>query len=52
MRNDQLYLADILDAIEAIERFTTGINEAGCLKDKRIQSAVLQKLEIRPAISS
>lgn len=28
MRSDALYLADILDAIEAIERFVTGFDEA------------------------
>lgn len=27
MRNDRLFLADILDAVEAIERFTVGIDE-------------------------
>lgn len=46
MRNDRLYLADILDSIEAIERFTTGIDEARFVADELIQSAVLQKLSV------
>ena len=46
MRSDALYLADILDAIEAIERFVTGFDEAGFLADELVQSAVLQKLSI------
>lgn len=29
MRSNRLYLADILDAIEAIERFTSGIDAEG-----------------------
>jgi uncharacterized protein with HEPN domain len=44
MRSDALYLADILDAIEAIERFVTGFDEARFLSDELVQSAVLQKL--------
>lgn len=46
MRSDALYLADILDAIEAIERFVTGLDEASFLADELVQSAVLQKLSI------
>jgi uncharacterized protein with HEPN domain len=46
MRSERLYLADILDAIEAIERFTLGIDENHFLSDDLIQSAVLQKLSI------
>ncbi|MBP7423158.1 MAG: DUF86 domain-containing protein [Sulfuritalea sp.] len=41
-----MYLADILDAIEAIERFVTGFDEARFLADELVQSAVLQKLSI------
>ena len=43
MRSDHLSLADIL---EAIERFTAGIDEARFLADDLIQSAVLQKLSL------
>lgn len=46
MRNDRLYLADILDSIEAIERFTAGIDEARFVADELVQSAVLQKLSV------
>ena len=46
MRSDALYLADILDAIEAIERFVTGFDEARFLAGELVQSAVLQKLSI------
>lgn len=46
MRSEQLYLADILDAIEAIERFTSGVDESRFLADELIQSAVLQKLSL------
>lgn len=44
MRNDRLYLADMLDAIEAVERFTTGMDESRFVADELVQSAVLQKL--------
>jgi uncharacterized protein with HEPN domain len=46
MRNDRLFLADIVDSIGAIERFTTGIDEARFVADELIQSAVLQKLSV------
>lgn len=46
MRSDRLYLADILDAIKAIERFTSGIDEERFVADELIQSAVLQKLSV------
>lgn len=46
MRSDALYLADIRDAIEAIERFVAGFDEARFLSDELVQSAVLQKLSI------
>lgn len=42
MRSDRLYLADILDAIAAIERFTADIGETRFVADELIQSAVLQ----------
>jgi uncharacterized protein with HEPN domain len=46
MRTDALYLADIGDAIDAIERFMANIDEARFLSDELIQSAVLQKLSV------
>ncbi len=42
MRSDALYIADILDAIEAIECFVNGFDEARFLTDELVQSAVLQ----------
>jgi uncharacterized protein with HEPN domain len=46
MRSDRLYLADILDAIKAIESFTADIDEERFVADELIQSAVLQKLSV------
>jgi uncharacterized protein with HEPN domain len=46
MRSDQLYLADILDAIAAIERFAAGVDESRFMVDELVQSAVLQKLSV------
>lgn len=46
MRSEHLFLADILDAIEAIERFTLCIDENRFLADDLVQSAVLQKLSM------
>ena len=46
MRDPTIYLKDILEAIEAIERFTEGIDyEAFCQDDMR-SSAVIRKFEI------
>ncbi|HZP93101.1 MAG TPA: DUF86 domain-containing protein [Burkholderiales bacterium] len=42
---DRLYLAHILDAIAAIERFTAGGREA-FFADDMVQSAVIRQLEI------
>lgn len=46
MRSEQLYLADIRDAIEAIERWTAHCDDERFLKDDLLQSAVLQKLAV------
>jgi hypothetical protein len=46
MRSDRLYLADILDAIKAIEYFTAGIDEERFIADELTQSAVLHKLSV------
>ena len=42
MRSDALYLADILDAIEAVERFVNDFDESRFLSDEPVESAVLQ----------
>jgi len=46
MRNYKLYLADILSAIDSIERFVAGMDVATFQKDDKTTSAVIQKLEI------
>ncbi len=44
MRPEKLYLTDIIEAADAIERFVAGIDLAKFLGDELRQSAVLQKL--------
>lgn len=44
MRAERLYLTDIVEAADAIERFLRGVNEADFMRDELRQSAVLQKL--------
>lgn len=46
MRPDDLYLADLLEACEAIERFLQGVGESDFLADEILASAVLQKLSV------
>ncbi len=46
MRDDTLYLKDILQAMEAIEKFVKGIDFDGFQKDDMISSAVIRKFEI------
>lgn len=44
MRPEKLYLVDILDAADAIQRFIEPISEDDFLQDELRQSGVLQKL--------
>lgn len=44
MRSEILYLTDIVDAADAIARFTDGLRREEFLGDELRQSAVLQKL--------
>jgi uncharacterized protein with HEPN domain len=44
MRPEKLYLSDIFDAADAINRFCIDIDENRFLLDELRQSAVLQKL--------
>jgi len=44
MRPEELYLSDIVEAVEAIERFLEGIDRDAFLGDELRRSAVLQKL--------
>lgn len=46
MRSERLYLADIDEAISAVERWMDGCDESGFLKNEMLQSAVLQKLSV------
>jgi uncharacterized protein with HEPN domain len=46
MRRDKLYLHDIVEAADAIQRFLQGTSEETFLEDELQQSAVLQKLII------
>jgi uncharacterized protein with HEPN domain len=43
-RTDRLYLVDIIEAIDALSRFVTGISIDDLVSDDLIASAVLQKL--------
>lgn len=45
-RNYQIYLKDILEAIEAIEKFVGGMNFEDLRGDDRTISAILRKFEI------
>lgn len=46
MRREQLYLTDMIEAADAIQRFLKDIKQPTFLKDDLLQSAVLQKLTI------
>ena len=44
MRRDALYLADVVAAADAIERFIAGCSRESFISNELVQSAVLQKL--------
>jgi uncharacterized protein with HEPN domain len=46
MRNQRLYLKDILDAMESIEKFVQDMNFEDFKKDDKTVSAVIRKFEI------
>jgi uncharacterized protein with HEPN domain len=46
MRSEKLYLSDIVEAADAIERFVTGVSREDFLKDEMRQSAVLHKFVV------
>ncbi len=46
MRDQSLYIRDIIAAIESIEAFTVGMDYHSFLHDDKTQSAVIRKLEI------
>jgi uncharacterized protein with HEPN domain len=46
MRREDLYLTDIIEAADAIQKFIGKVDQNDFLKDELLQSAVLQKLMI------
>jgi uncharacterized protein with HEPN domain len=46
MRREELYLTDIVEAAESINKFLTGEDRQTFLQDDLLRSAVLQKLSI------
>lgn len=46
MRNYQIYLKDILSAINSIEKFVEGMSPEDLKNDDKTSSAVIRKLEI------
>ena len=46
MKNNQLFLQDILSAIESIETFIEGMSQGQLKEDDKTFSAVIRKLEI------
>lgn len=45
-RRDELYLADMLESVDHVIRFTAGLDEAGWHGDELRQSAVLYRLVV------
>ena len=46
MQRDKLYLLDIVETVEAIERFLSGISKEAFLQEELHQAGVLQKLSV------
>src|SRR3989344_4663871 len=46
MKNDRVYLAQILEAIEKIRQFVAGLNYPAFSKDQKTQSAVIMQLAL------
>jgi uncharacterized protein with HEPN domain len=46
MRREELYLADIIEAADAIQQFLTGVQRDTFLQDDLLRSAVLHKLTV------
>jgi uncharacterized protein with HEPN domain len=46
MRREELYLTDIIEAADAIQKFLSGVERINFLKNDLLRSAVLQKLSI------
>ena len=46
MKKDSVYIAQMLDAIGKIRRFTTGMNRESFFEDDKTQSAVIMQLAL------
>lgn len=46
MRREELYLTDIVEAVESIQKFLSGVERNTFLNNDLLRSAVLQKLSI------
>lgn len=46
MKDDRVYLAQMLDAVEKIREFVAGMDNAAFLKDRKTQSAVILQLAL------
>jgi uncharacterized protein with HEPN domain len=46
MRREELYLTDIVEAADSIQKFLSGVNRKDFLRNDLLRSAVLQKLSI------
>ena len=45
-RDYKLFLNDMKECISAIEEYTKGLSEEGFLRDKKVQDAVIRRIEI------
>ena len=48
-RDVRLYLTDILDCIDRVERYTTGLSYKGFIKNGMVIDAVLLDWKLKPA---
>ncbi len=46
MKDDRVYLAQILDSVEKIREFVSGMDNDAFLKDRKTQSAVIMQLAL------
>ena len=44
MRREELYLTDIVEAVESIQKFLSGVERTTFINNDLLRSAVLQKL--------
>ena len=46
MKDDKLYLVHVLESIDKIERYVSGLDSAGFLSQALVQDAVLRNLQV------